>query len=231
MERAFVVGATGYTGQAVVAALCARGVECHAHVRPDSSSLAAVRARFEAMGAQVDTTPWEPAALTATLLRVAPSQVFALLGTTRARMRRDGAADNSYERVDYGLTVMLLDAAVACGTRPQFVYLSSAGVSDSANAYIQARWKAEQRVAASGLPHLIVRPSFITGSDREESRPGERTAAVIANGALALAGVFGARRLRDRYSSISAPALADAMVRLALAGGASRIVHAEELRG
>lgn len=231
MERAFVVGATGYTGQAVVAALCARGVECHAHVRPDSSSLEAHRARFEALGAQVDTTPWEPAALTATLLRMAPTQVFALLGTTRARMKRDGADDNSYERVDYGLTVMLLDAAVACGSTPRFIYLSAAGVTATGNAYYRARWEAEQRISASGLPHIIVRPSFITGADREETRPAERTAAVAVNGVLALAGLFGARQLRDRYRSITAPALADAMVRQALAGGPSRIVHTEELRG
>lgn len=230
MERAFVAGATGYTGKAVVRELCAQGIECIAHVRPDSSGLAAQRPALEALGARVDITPWEPAAMAETMRTLAPTLVFALLGTTRARMRRDGADANSYERVDYGLTVLLLDAAAASAGAPRFVYLSAAGVREGGNAYYQARWKAEQRIAASPLPWLVVRPSFITGPDREESRPAERVGAAVGDALLATAGLFGARRLRDRYASITAGELAAAMVRLARAGGESRIVHTEELR-
>ena len=40
---AFVAGATGYTGRAVVERLVADGFEAVAHVRPDSSRLASER--------------------------------------------------------------------------------------------------------------------------------------------------------------------------------------------
>lgn len=230
MESAFVAGATGYTGKAVVRALCEQGVACVAHVRPDAARLAEQRESLEAAGATVDTTPWEPGAMAATLARLAPTLVFALLGTTRARMKRQGAEANSYERVDYGLTVLLLDAAVAAGSAPRFVYLSAAGVTEGGNAYYQARWRAEQRIAEGPLPWLVVRPSFITGPDREERRPAERIGASVTDAVLAAAGLFGARRLRDRYTSITAGELGAAIVRLARQGGASRIVHTEELR-
>jgi nucleoside-diphosphate-sugar epimerase len=229
MRRAFVAGATGYTGREVVRALRERGIETVAHVRPDSSQLPAWREQLSALGATVDTTPWEPAAMAEAMRRHAPDVVFALLGTTRARMRRDGA-DNSYERVDYGLTALLVDAAAASG-RPLLVYLSAAGVREGGNAYYEARWKAEQHLQKSGLPWLIARPSFITGADRDEPRPMERLGAAVTDGALAMAGLFGGRRLRDRYRSTDARELGQALVRLALdPRAAGRIVHSEELR-
>ena len=58
MQRAFVAGATGYTGRAVVRELTDRGLECIAHVRPDSPRLEEWRRVFTAMGATFDCTPW-----------------------------------------------------------------------------------------------------------------------------------------------------------------------------
>ena len=77
---AFVAGATGYTGREVVAELRRRGIETTAHVRPGAAAADTWRARFETLGATVDTTPWEPAAMDATIARVRPDYVFALLG-------------------------------------------------------------------------------------------------------------------------------------------------------
>ena len=69
-----VAGATGLTGREVVAQLRQRGVPTVAHVRPDSPRLDEWRARFEALGATVDTTPWAPDPLTRRLRRrVVPS--------------------------------------------------------------------------------------------------------------------------------------------------------------
>ena len=56
---AFVAGATGYTGSQVVPALRARGVRVIAHVRPGSAAAAAWHTRFEALGAEVDETPYD----------------------------------------------------------------------------------------------------------------------------------------------------------------------------
>ena len=233
MPTAFVAGATGYTGRAVVRASARRGAGTLAHVRPDSARLADWTARFRAMGAEVDITPWEPAALTATLRALAPAEVYALLGTTRHRAQGEGLqATEAYERVDYGLTVMLLEAVVATGLRPRFVYLSAAGADrGSGGAYMQARVRAEAAIRASGLSWTIARPSWITGADRDESRPGERVGAAVTDALMAVAGVLGARRLRARYASTTNEALAAALVRLAADPAAQdRVFESEALR-
>lgn len=220
IETAFVVGATGLTGRFIVRELAARGATVWAHVRPDSRALASWRSRFEAMGAAVDTTPWNEAAMTETLRQRAPRAVFAALGTTRARARaakkegRDPAAE-SYDAVDYGLTAMLRRAAEASGHRPRFVYLSSIGAgSGTANVYLAARTKLERELREGSLPYTIVRPSFILG-ERDDVRRGEKIAGAVADTLLSIAGALGARRLHARYASIQADDLARAMVRLA----------------
>src|SRR5690554_5381376 len=112
-KTAWVAGATGFTGREVVRGLRARNVDVVAHVRSDSSKLETWKAYFQEMGARVDSTPWEPSALTESLTKLQPDLVYCLIGTTKKRMRADAKADESYETVDYGLTAMLVDAAVA----------------------------------------------------------------------------------------------------------------------
>src|SRR5262245_54108830 len=85
MSKAFIAGASGYTGREVIRVLVARGVQTVAHVRPDSPRRAALVRELEADGASVDVTPWQDAAMVKTLTAISPSVVFALLGTTRAR--------------------------------------------------------------------------------------------------------------------------------------------------
>ncbi len=230
-----MAGATGYTGQAVVSALRARGVDVVAHIRPDSSSLVKFREQFEAAGARVDTTPWETEAMRATLAALQPQVVFSLLGTTRSRTRRvrreQGKVEN-FATVDVGLTMMVYDAARLAGNAPRFVYLSSIGVTpDTRNGYLAARALVEAHLMSGPLPYVIARPSFITGSDREEFRLMERVGASVTNVLLTLAGLFGATRLRDRWRSTTATVLAGALVRLALEPStASRVYQSEELR-
>lgn len=220
-RRAFVAGATGLTGRAVARELRERGVDTIAHVRPDSRALAEWRERFGALGVEVDTTPWDEAALTATLRERAPTIVFALLGTTKKRGKQAAAsggdaAAESYEAVDYGLTAMLRRACEASGARPRFVYLSAIGVREgTSNAYMAARARIERELKEGSLPYVIARPSFILG-DRDEARMGEKVGASLVDAALGAIGVLGGRKLRDRYSSIDANDLARALVRLAL---------------
>lgn len=219
-----MAGATGYTGREVVRAALEAGYETVAHVRPDSPRREDWRARFEGLGARVDISAWEPAAQRATLEALQPSVVFALLGTTRARRE-------SYEDVDYALTIMLLEAAVACGSSPRFVYLSSAGAGPRAvSTYMSIRWRVEEAVRASGLSHAIARPAMITGPDRDEARLGERLAAAAGDRALRLVGALGGRRWRERYRSTTNVALANALVRLADPGAGDRVFGSEELR-
>ncbi|HTE55776.1 MAG TPA: NAD(P)H-binding protein [Kofleriaceae bacterium] len=213
----FVVGATGFTGREVVRVLAGRGEPVVAHVRSDSSRADEWRQRFTSMSAEVDDTAWEVEAMTATLRRLAPSLVFALLGTTRKRARGEGMSRvEAYQRVDVGLTLLLLDAVRAAGLHPRFVYLSSVGTSErSGSAYLKTRAQVEAALRASGVPFTIARPSFISGSLRDDGRPFERAGAVVADGIMAAIGVLGARRLRAKYRPTTASALAQALVRAA----------------
>lgn len=231
---AFVLGATGLVGREVVRLLCAQGAKPIAHVRPDSKQLADWQHRFDALGAAVDTTPWDAAALAGRFRAAQPAQIYILIGTTRSRARTDGVAGNIYEAIDLGLTKLTVDAAVASGLRPRIIYLSSVGADPAArSAYLAARGRAEQAVIAAGsagLPWVIARPSIITG-ERDDPRAGERGAAVIGDGLLALAGALGGKRLRDKYRSTTAEILASALVRIADAPEHDRIVDGAGLRG
>ena len=232
---AFVAGATGYVGKAVVKELCARDIATWAHVRPDSGGLERHRAHFEALGARVDTTDWDEASMTATMAELGPDVVFCCIGTTRSRKKAATDPDKeTYEAVDYGLTALLVRACVeaAATPPPRFVYLSAAGTGPKApSAYMQARWKAENYIVHSELPYTIARPSFITGKNRDENRPGEYYSAKAADAGLALASLVGFVGLRKRYRSTDDETLASALVAWALLPeGENRILEGDDLR-
>lgn len=220
MTTAFIAGATGYTGRHVAERLARQGVRTIAHVRPDSPALGSWSSRFSAAGAETDATPWVDNEMARTMARLRPEFVFALLGTTRSRAARDERATGTaagYEVIDYGLSAMLLRALQAAGIGPRFVYLSSLGAkATSANPYLAVRGRFEGELQGSGLPYLIVQPSFISGSDRDERRVTERVASVIADALLNVAALAGGGRLRDRWATLTGDALAAGMVRLAL---------------
>jgi uncharacterized protein YbjT (DUF2867 family) len=223
-----VLGATGFVGREVVRQLAVRDARPVAHVRPESA--ATWRPKLAALGADVDATPWDKVALAVMLRRLAPAQLYILIGTTRARAKADGVDGDIYERIDYGLTALAVEAAVASECRPRLVYLSSVGADPAARGdYLRARGRAEAAVRDAGLPWVIARPSIITG-ERDESRHGERTAAVVGDGLLAVAGAFGGKRLRDRYRSTTPDVLASALIRLAEDGAHDRVCDGAELR-
>jgi uncharacterized protein YbjT (DUF2867 family) len=227
-HKAFVAGATGYTGQAVVAQLRQQGIETLAHIRPGSSKLDHWRPRFEELGAVVDTSPWEREAIGKTVRDFVPTLVFALLGTTKARMKRvaragGNAEQQSYEAVDYGLSKMVLDATHEQASQARFVYLSSGGVGeDSRMPYLEVRWRLEQDIQKLGIDYLIARPCFITGSNREEDRPGERIAATILDGALNVFSALGAKKLKAKYRSVTNEELAQGLIKHGLRAESSR---------
>ncbi len=237
MPVAFVGGATGYTGREVVRLLRSRKIDTVAHVRPDSGRLEQWRKRFDRVGVRVDTTPWEPDAIAATLADLQPDLVFGLLGTTNSRASKEARKGiarerNSYETVDYGMTMMLVRGLETLPGPRRFVYLSAMGVKAGGNAYYEARWRVETELQQTGLEWVIARPSWITGSDRDETRPGERIGAGLTDVALGFAGLLGARTLRDRYRSTTNTALAAALVHHGLEPSSNhRVLSSEELRG
>jgi len=227
---AFVLGATGFVGREVVRQLCVRGATAIAHVRPDSKKLDDWRRRFAELGAAVDTTPWEAGALAARFRATSPAQIYVLIGTTRSQASADAIAGNIYEAIDLGLTKLAVDAARASEQRPRIVYLSSVGADPGArSAYLSARGRAEQAVTSAGLPWVIARPSFITG-ERDDGRLGERGVAVVGDSLLAVAGLLGGRKLRDKYKSTTPDILASALIRIGEAPESDRIVDGSDLR-
>lgn len=233
MPLAFVAGATGYTGRAVVHELIANGVETVAHIRPDSPKLEEYRARFTAKGVQIDTTPWQLDVMTDRLAELRPTQVFLLLGTTKKRAREAKRAGRraDYAAVDVGLSILLIDAALRANIAPRVIYLSSLGVSPRARgAYLRARYEVERHLEQTPLSYLIARPSFISGPDRDESRPLERVAAVATDGMLSMAALLGARGLKHQYASMTSAELARALVKLGVGPNDRMIADAKALR-
>lgn len=253
--KCMVFGATGYTGEAVVEIATTRRHEVVAHIRPGSSKLDEARGAFEELGATVAVVPWEEDALATLIADLQPDAVFCLIGTTRHRMKaleKQGkdAAQASYQAVDYGLTDLLVRATSrahrenpdAFDAPPTFVYISAMGISTDSkprgNAYMKARWQAEQAILSSELPAVIARPAFISGEDREEERLGERIGAVVSDTLLKGLGALGAKKLEQTYRSMDADELATALLDLAEASVASpgeraparRIVEAYDLK-
>ena len=227
---AYVLGATGFVGREVVRQLCVRGAKVVAHVRPDSKKIDEWRATFTELGAELDTTAWEPAAMAARIRTLDAHQVYILIGTTRSKAKADSVEGNIYEAVDLGLTKIAAEAARASEVKPRVVYLSSVGADNAArSAYLKARGEAEEVIKSSGVPWVIARPSIITG-EREHGRLGERTAAVVGDGLLAFAGVLGGRKLRARYRSTTPDVLASALIRLGEAPEHDKIVDGADLR-
>lgn len=230
MNRALVLGATGYTGEHVVTRLRSLGIDTVAHVRPDSESGARWTQHFGALGASVRREAWAAAKIRGLIEDVEPTWIFALLGTTKRRRRRvisqggDGASE-SYGSIDRDLTLMALEGALELSPPPLFVYLSSIGAREDARLpYLKVRAEVERRLAQSGLPHVIAQPGFITGPDRPESRPMEHWGAKVSDGLLGLLAGLGATGARDKWASISGGDLAHGLVDAARAADGTTAV-------
>ncbi|HEY6033713.1 MAG TPA: NAD(P)H-binding protein [Kofleriaceae bacterium] len=224
---AFVLGATGFVGREVVRQLAVRATPVVAHVRPKSA--AEWTPKLEALGAKVDASEWDAAALSAAIDAAGANQLYILIGTTKSRAKAESVDGDIYEKIDYGLTRIAVDAAIAAKAKPRLVYLSGLGADANARgAYMKARGKAEDAVRNSGLEWVIARPAIITG-ERDESRPGERAGAIVGDGLLAVAGLF-SKSLKTKWSSTTPDVLASALIRIGEGSEHDRVFDGLDLR-
>ena len=161
-----------------------------------------------------------------------PERLFLLLGTTaqRAKAAASSGVDASQQAVDLQLTMLAVHAAAAASPATGLVYLSSLGASPTGNEYLRVRATVEAALVHGPNPFTVVRPSFITGPDRGEARPGERIGAFLGDGASAVLRTFGAKRLAARWASITGAALAQLLVTLAATPLDRRVHELDDFR-
>lgn len=172
--RAFITGATGFLGGALARALAQEGVEIHALRRPsaDRRALEDVAITWH----EGDVTV--PQSLSG-VLRGAEWIIHAA-----GRLGRAGVPDEAYRALNVDGTRNVMAAALATGSRPRVLHLSSPGVLGptgrepveedapfaASNPYERSKAAAELvalEFAAKGLPVVVARPGFIYG-------PGDR---------------------------------------------------------
>jgi len=169
--KSFVLGATGYVGQATVRELLRGerpGAEVTAHIRPDSPRREECETRFREWGAEVVICPWAASELADALAAAAPTHVFFLHGSISGQAQQGDAQEDPHAPVAPPLTQVGIDATSTLEPRPRLVYLSIRGASpESRGSLPRTRWQEEDMVTSSGIPWTICRAPRISGSDQD----------------------------------------------------------------
>jgi uncharacterized protein YbjT (DUF2867 family) len=152
--KVFVTGATGFVGPAVANAIVDAGHEVRVLERkPGSWRESGIRCQEAVQG---DVTDPES-------LRRGVEGVDVVVHLVAIRQGKP----EQFERVMIGGTRNLIEAAKQAGVR-RFVLMSALGTSEETKdlvPYFNAKWTQEQDLKASGLEHVIFRPSFVFGRD------------------------------------------------------------------
>jgi NADH dehydrogenase len=152
--KVLVTGGTGFVGPHIVSALVDAGHFVRVLERkPGTWKRAGLPCQDAVQGDMTDA---------ASLRRAVEGQeVVVHLVAIIAGKRRE------FERVMEQGTRDLVAAAMDAGVK-RFVLMSALGTSDETKdlvPYYHAKWEMEQTVTASGLEHVIFRPSFVFGRD------------------------------------------------------------------
>lgn len=156
-----VAGATGAVGRNVVRLAVAL---------PDATVHALMRRAGAVTEAGVDEVLFDfenPAAYD-DLFKTVPCDVLMLcLGTTTKKAGKQGVV-----RIECDYPIMLAQALARARPDARVGFVSSVGADKPVGAYLKAKADAEKGIEASGLAHVIARPSFLL-SHREEFRLSE----------------------------------------------------------
>lgn len=157
-RRVFVTGATGFLGRAVLGVLLRHGHRVDALARPSMLGGLPLHERLQAVAGDIRRPGrWQQSVAKADV-------VLHLAGIIKESPR----AGVTYDAVHRRGTEHVL-AAMQEGGRARMVYMSSLGSAlDADSPYHRSKALAEEAVQASGLEHVILRPSAVYG-------PGDRT--------------------------------------------------------
>jgi uncharacterized protein YbjT (DUF2867 family) len=152
VKTVFVAGATGAVGSVLVPYLRDSHFAVIPHVRPKTAEHHPLGKDHRALIADLSDTP----RLDEQMARA--HAVVCLVGTMRSRF----AAGDTYESSDYRPVVQLLESARRAPlVEPRHFVLVSALGAKPGSGYLGWKFKAEEAVRGSGLPHTILRPSFL----------------------------------------------------------------------
>lgn len=121
--------------------------------------------------------------------------IFCCVGTT---MKQAGSKA-AFLAVDRDIPRALIARAKELPRRPAFGLVSSTGAARPVGFYLSTKAVVERLLLASGLPHVIVRPSLLLGT-RPELRLGETLAAATVPAVFRALGAVGL----DRHEAIAA---------------------------
>jgi uncharacterized protein YbjT (DUF2867 family) len=197
--EAWIAGATGLVGRALVAELSGRiasGTVTALVRRSEGRKVSHVEERI----VDFDRLEHELSGLAAT-------HALCCLGTTIAK----AGSQEAFRRVDFDYPLAFARAARAAGVR-KFLIVTALGADPKSSVfYNRVKGEIEQALARLELPELhVFRPSLLLG-EREERRPAERLAMALAKPVGAL--LFGPLK---KYRAVDGSAVARAMASVAL---------------
>lgn len=203
-RKILLIGATGLVGGQAVERLEGAGHEVRSLVRRPSGR-----------GASETVAPsrqWPD------LVREADADVaVCAIGTT---MRAAGS-QAAFRAVDHDIALAFATAARAAGVRHMIAVSSVGADSGSRNFYLRTKGEMEKALGDLGFERLdILRPGLLRGERGAERRPGERLGIILSPVVNLLL-----RGRLDRYAAIDADLVAEAIARLAGAGGTGCFIH------
>lgn len=158
MATILVAGGTGLLGSAITQALIDKGHD----VRVMTRNPASVARRWDGKVDAVEGDVKRPETLSAAMEGVHVAVDAVQFPNMPIEDPKKGF---TFKAVDLEGTKALVDAATGAGVG-QFIGLSGAGAAEHAKYHwLRYKWQEEQYIAASGVPYVIFRPSWIYGPD------------------------------------------------------------------
>ena len=209
-RKIVIVGGSGLVGKQAADMLARAGFAVHLVSRRPSHALAPNIAEHVA-----PTADWP-----AIVARLKPDVAISGLGTT---IRTAGSRD-AFRAVDHDLVLAFAKASHEAGAR-HFITISSVGAMPaSSNFYLRTKADMEQGLRNIGFQRLdIMRPSLLTGGQRDDRRPGEALGILLSPLVDIL--MFGPMQ---KFASTPSGKVATAIANLAKSGDDGVFIHENE---